>query len=369
MEYNSQERRVATDGWPYTYAEFVDWYGQHAAPRLWQAAPWPAETEPTTTMAENREVQSPSVPPSGVPSPIHVGAPSGVPSPTVLTYNDIQQLQYVPGFGGKEACKKQRQLRHELLPQRIFVQDLTHCDWPWKQILKSQREEVQQSIIGPGITQFLFRLLVHEMDQNYKKIDSGERHVFEAVRIDGSVVQMHFHKNGSMDPPRVLGPLDGPASGSAPPPAQSAGNRAPEYLFTAAEIRQREDPSVAGIGRNEAHMAALYLLGQEHVGALDISDEVGFNWKRFLQNQVMNDVMIGPGICKVLVARLSAGARPCYVLLRVDNKYCTIEPNTKLRHNVIDTDWRRNPMLMDAPMATTPWMQLVADRAVQPPIG
>ena len=105
----------------------------------------------------------------------------------------------VQGLGGKSACQKQRQLRTQLLPAGIFELDLTHDDWNWRQVLEALHANNHQAIIGPGITKFAFRLLQHVMDHNYRKVDQGQKHVFEVTRVDGSTVHLHFHKNGSMD--------------------------------------------------------------------------------------------------------------------------------------------------------------------------
>ena len=71
-------------------------------------------------------------------------------------------------------------------------------DFDWNAVLKSLPSG--EAIIGPGVTAFNCRLLPDVLDHNYKKIDSGERHVFEVVRVDGSSILLHFHKHGKCDP-------------------------------------------------------------------------------------------------------------------------------------------------------------------------
>lgn len=193
------------------------------------------------------------------------------------------------------------------------------------------------------------------MDFNYIEYDSGEKHIFENVRVDGSTVQLHFHKNGSMDAPH---PSPAPSQ-NTPSGAQPPAEWLQPLVFTAADIVQTVNEH-GKIGRNEAHMACMSLLRNEDVGAIDITDEVGFQWKRFLRNQCMTRYMVGPGVCKVLVARFHRQEKPCFVLCRVDFRYCVIVPGNKLRHEFYE-DWNTVPMLSDARMATRPWLQIDLD--------
>ena len=66
---------------------------------------------------------------------------------------------------------------------------------------------MKQLIIGEGITRVKFRLLEGVRDINYYKQDSGESHVFEILRDDTSAVQLHYHKNGSLDDPVLIDPI------------------------------------------------------------------------------------------------------------------------------------------------------------------
>ena len=118
------------------------------------------------------------------------------------------------------------------------------------------------------------------------------------------------------------------------------------------------DTSERGIGKNEAHMALMSLLGNDdYVTSLDITNEVGFQWTRFLRNQCMNRHMVGPGVCKVLAVRFDTGEPPTLVLCRSDNRYCAITPSTKNLYRTFD-DWKTHPMLTTAPVATTPWIEI-----------
>ena len=67
-------------------------------------------------------------------------------------------------------------------------------------------EDKSEPLVGPGVVKFNFRLLQNVRDPNYIKIDSGERHVFEILSVDGTRWQLHYHKKGSMDKPAHIPP-------------------------------------------------------------------------------------------------------------------------------------------------------------------
>ena len=100
-----------------------------------------------------------------------------------------------------------------------------------------------QQMVGPGIAQFKFRLLQGSRDSNYAKLDSGERHVFEILRVDTSAVHLHYHKNGNPDEPVTLPP-------TVLPENANSGASQPTVPFVAMAV----DPSGSQpvIGRREA---------------------------------------------------------------------------------------------------------------------
>ena len=51
---------------------------------------------------------------------------------------------------------------------------------------------------------FSFRLLQGTLDHNWRKRDTGERHVFEMISANGTTVHLHFHKNGRLDTPPTV---------------------------------------------------------------------------------------------------------------------------------------------------------------------
>ena len=362
----AMEKRQALDREWYTYDDFCDFYGAEEGPRLWDAS-LPAGNE-------GRDVEPlavTSVPPassilswldntshSSVEPPAAVmhtrvapdtnsGPTSTCENRTVFTLAQLNQTEQVPGFGGKAANRKQRSMREELLPRGIYDYDLTNDDWNWKQILKALPPNVQRNVVGAGIVRFSFRLLQNEMDPNYRgKIDSGERHVFQIDRADGSAVHLHFHKNGKMDAPKIL---EGACDSGAIPPAATFKQ---EHLLP-------PNTKTTLIGRNEAHISFLNIMGHsKKIGALDVTDEVGFAWTRFLQNQFQKHEMIGPGIVKALVARFQCDDDPSLVLCRSDDRYVVITPASNSKRLCIYDAWRAHPMFKNVAAATTPWMQI-----------
>ena len=219
----------------YTFQEMREWYGAEAE-RIWANSEAPQLAEPTSLGAPQSS-QPPYSGSSSSDAPQLAAQSVQDAQVTVCTYDGLQAMQATVGIGGKTACQMQRQLRKELFASNTWERDLTHGEWEWKRVLKALSQPVQQLIVGPGITKFPFRLLQHEMDPNYRKQDSGQRHVFQVERVDGSMVQLHFHKKGSMDPPNGFD--------AAPGQPQNHGSR------------------TALIGKNEAHVAMVHLLGAE----------------------------------------------------------------------------------------------------------
>ena len=90
------------------------------------------------------------------------------------------------------------------------------------------------------------------------------------------------------------------------------------------------DTSEHGIGKQEAHMALISLLGNDDwVTSLDITDEVAFQWTRFLRLQTWNRDVVGPGVREVVAARFDNCQPPTIVFCRSDNQYCVTTPGSK----------------------------------------
>ena len=96
----------------------------------------------------------------------------------------------------------------------VYVVDLTnsqlplgcsqHLDFDWRDLLASMDPQVLQGLLEESeVRVFSFKLLQHTLDHNYAKRDSGERHVFDMTLANGTIVHLHFHKNGKFDDPTV----------------------------------------------------------------------------------------------------------------------------------------------------------------------
>ena len=97
-------------------------------------------------------------------------------------------------------------------------------------------------------------------------------------------------------------------------------------MFTVGKGRHRLRCTTTLIGRTEAQLAFLNLLGDgAATGAVDVTDEVGFAWPRFLQNQFQRLKMVGPGITKVLVVRFVRDGNPSMVICRTDDTYVVLK--------------------------------------------
>jgi hypothetical protein len=140
---------------------------------------------------------------------------SMIADPVLLSWDQLVAMPAMrkrAGRGGKGACRKQRQLRVFCFENNIREVDLSSSDYNWRLLLKTMPCLNRQTVIGPGVVKFAFRLL-DETDWNYVAMiancpwfgptshaqDMGERHVFEISCANGHQWHVHFHKGGSCD--------------------------------------------------------------------------------------------------------------------------------------------------------------------------
>ena len=122
-----------------------------------------------------------------------------------LLFEELELISQVEGIAGMVATVKMQELRQSALQhQGQWTVDLTRAAWPWRRVLRAACKVNRAFIVGPGITSFAFRLIPDTLDPNYRGIDSGERHVFEIHRTDGTVCHLHYNQMGDMDRPYVL---------------------------------------------------------------------------------------------------------------------------------------------------------------------
>ena len=284
-------------------------------------------------------------------------------------------------MGGKAANQKQTQLRSELLAAGTWEVDLSNSTFDWRAMLKSM--PTGPAIIGDGVTECTFRRLQNERDHNYIKIDSGERHVFELTRIDGSVVRLHFHKNGKCDPhvperskrmntgAAEPGASSGSSASAWPADSSQQSLRPPatyEDIINASTATEKAPP----LGRNEARMALDALLQAKVADgypiAIGIIDEVAFPWKRFLRNIVRNKGIIGEGVSRAYVVgvtepplmNIASGPYKiaAFLLGRADSSYVLLRPELRQTREEYGPNWHSLPVLGDAVRIGTSWMRL-----------
>jgi hypothetical protein len=213
-------------------------------------------------------------------------------------------------------------------------------------------------------------LLRNVRDPNYIKVDSGERHVFEVTRTDGSAVHLHFHKNGKCDKPEFFetvpfeidaGELNhGKARLELPCPT------------TFADIVHSEEPGInLPLGRNEAAMALQSLLHATHEGrqiqAVNVTDGIAFSWKRFLRNTVKNKEIIAEGVSAVYAVRAVDGDVPKLLFCHPDSSYTSVWfQHQNLYHTSLGTyvehtkegRWQDLPILQNAVYFDKGWMNI-----------
>ncbi len=245
---------------------------------------------------------------------------------------------------------------------------MTHGPWPWKDLLRSLDAGVANVMLGEsGVARFAFRLLQNTRDHNHMKVDSGERHVFELLRPDGLAWQMHFSKNGSLDPPTRV-----PAAATFYNllPQVVEGNRLhldpPAQASDIYPHATRSEP----IGRKETHMALSAITQCAGAQAVDITDEIAFQWRRWLTNVVQAHELIGCGIRKVFAAHLDPTEPPQILFLRADDTVATMAPGRQ-QHGEYSKPEGTNrlltditlyaldelPLLHSAVHGNTPWIQ------------
>ena len=366
------ETRRADDGEWWTHAQFKDHYGDLAywhwvsaeqqtapdgcGPPLPPVPPPPSTTPPAVSLL-------PPVPPplsttlpagSGAGDGAHLASDAGPqqalpptatshasdgahlagadgPLQALLTLEELSNRAPVQGMAGKAACAKQRELRTECLETGSFDVDLTNGAWNWRDLLRSMTQEMRAAVVGPGVTQFSFRLLRNVRDSNYARRDSGEKHVFEITRGDGSTCHLHYHKKGNMDPPSYSGPpeasLDTASNrGVTQPAGTSLGGGADQTVYTASHILTPKSHEPDTLGKNEAHSACHYLLNADpQAQSIDVTDGVGFPWKRFLRTQQGGRDIIGPGVSRVCVVPRPKG--PSLAFFRTDGLAYIVTPS------------------------------------------
>ena len=118
-------------------------------------------------------------------------------------------------------------------------------------------------------------------------------------------MHLHFHKSGRFDTPTVnRNGADTPVAPDVP-----AGSNRPDH-----EMRGQ-------ISWQHAAMAAESLLWEAHalnVGAVRVTDGVGIDWRRWMDNVVQGHELRGPGVTSAHAVRRAVDHEPECMFVRSD---------------------------------------------------
>ena len=351
----SEPVRKAWDGRFYTREQFLEYYGMDGE-RMWKDA-----ADLSAGLAEHgaSEPVSYTQPAETV---TVLCRPPELAEPSIFTPQDFKNLACAL-IGGKAACIKQRELRAQLLATTDSRDvDLTFSDFNWKAMLKSL--PCGAELVGTGISKFSFRLLSDVRDHNYIKLDTGERHVFEVKRSDGSAAHLHFHKNGKLDKPEFFNQR--PTQIGAGEPDRGGPRMELHRPATFADIVESETPGDRlPLGRTEATMALESLLHATHQGnsiqALNITDGIAFSWRRCLRNTVKNREIIRDGISAVYAVKPLDQTVPKLLFCHPDSSYTYVffpNENKTIAEHMRDDRWQDLIILQNAVYSGRSWMDI-----------
>ena len=248
---------------------------------------------------------------------------------------------------------------------------LENTDFNSRAALKS-RTLITKKVIGDGVTKFKFRLLPSVWDHNYDNIDSGERHVFQVDRVDGSSALLHFHTGGDCDFPEIQPSQNVvPSSAAISEDAGTAYSRLPAIQYDGIRNHVYPGEKSAPLGKTEAAMALQSILiaafGKSGDGAVNVTDEVAIQWMRVLKNHQWCQEYVGPGIERAYAARLSEDTMPVLVVCRSDSSYVILDPSKRklhaTTHSAAGGVWQNLTVLQNAKYFDNRWMKIRAELA------
>ena len=384
MDATKNERRIAKNGKAYTYKEFAAYYDSQILFAMWQeaavlnSAEQPANTD-GSTIQEYELPFSQDDELAGAAQPVDTFArrpENSVEQPVstvCLSWDELAAMPRAQQSGGKAANAEQKRLRQHCLANDLWEVDLTDSTYDWKQLLKAMPEGKSKPLVGAGVVKFSFRLLQNERDHNYFKIDSGERHVFEIMCVDGLRWQLHFHKNGSMDNPVQI-----PLRCSMPhpmlrdqfmnDPIGSAVRPAHEEISVChlEDIYSSTIQESVPVGRAEVHMALTTILqnhfSQEIPFAVNITAISAFPWHRWLRNVLTNRELVGSGIVKVFALCDTSIQDPQIVFCHPNDTYTRVRPGKRLEYKRFN-GWTEYSTFLLAPVETVSWMRTRAQQS------
>ena len=120
-----------------------------------------------------------------------------------------------------------------------------------------------------------------------------------------------------MDPPVCGDIVKTPSNrGVAQPVVVFSPEDASSTVYTHFDLVATTNQGPYRVGKNEAHVACTRLLGAVPLGSsIDVTNSVGFPWRRFLKTQSVGRNLIGPGLWRVCVAPRVRGASLAFFAL------------------------------------------------------
>ena len=104
-----------------------------------------------------------------------------------------------------------------------------------------------------------------------------------------------------------------------------------------------------------------------NVGAVRVTDCVGIDWKRWMDNVMQGHELRGPGVTEAYVVRRAVDHEPEFMFVRSDGSTVAISPSSQM----YDPGYRRNgiayisqhndivnELLHSVPVALQPWQRV-----------
>ena len=134
-------------------------------------------------------------------------------------------------------------------------------------------------------------------------------------------------------------------------------------MFAQADLSQTHRYEV--IGRKEAVIALNETLGpSQESRAVDITDGVAFDWRRWIGNLSEGRDLVGSGVVRVFACRWGDTDSPIIAVCRTDGTYATLNPQCqnypttqRIHSHTVYPSWQTVRMFQTAATVDDSWMQ------------
>ena len=106
------------------------------------------------------------------------------------------------------------------------------------------------------------------------------------------------------------------------------------------------------------------ILGPSEAGAVDISDGVAFEWRRWLGNLAEGPDLVGTGVVRVFACRWADYESQIFAVCRTDGFFAALDPacqhypgSQRRRSHAVYPAWRTVHMFQEAATVDASWMQ------------